>query len=276
MSGSPAAASQRRQHVGVREDLVGHRSRLDDTRPADRAGHPPAALPVGVLLAAERRPAPIGPAQALGAVVGRVHHDGVVGDAQLVELVEQLADVAIVLHHAVGIDAQTGLALRLLLQVRPDVHPGRVPPAEEWLAVAVGLLDELEARVEELLVDRLHPLGRQRTGVLDLLRAVRIGPGMQDAARTILLLELGIFGIVRVLRLLLRVQVVEVAEELIEAVRGGQELVAVAQVVLAELAGDVAERLEDFGDRRVFGLEAQVRARAAPLWLGRCGSATGR
>jgi hypothetical protein len=40
-----------------------------------------------------------------------------------------------------------------------------------------------------------------------------------------------------VLRLLLGVEVVQVAEELVEAVVGGQVLVAVAQVVLAELAG---------------------------------------
>jgi hypothetical protein len=46
------------------------------------------------------------------------------------------------------------------------------------------------------------------------------------------------------LRLLLGVQVVEVAEELVEAVVGRQVLVAVAEVVLAELAGHVAVRLE--------------------------------
>jgi hypothetical protein len=45
------------------------------------------------------------------------------------------------------------------------------------------------------------------------------------------------------LRLLLGVEVVEVAEELVEAVHGRQELVAVAQVVLAELAGGVASGL---------------------------------
>ena len=45
----------------------------------------------------------------------------------------------------------------------------------------------------------------------------------------------GSFGIVRQFRLFLGVQVVEVAVELVEAVNGGQELVAVAEVVLAEL-----------------------------------------
>ena len=45
-------------------------------------------------------------------------------------------------------------------------------------------------------------------------------------------------------RLVLGIEVVEVAEELVEAVDGRQELVAVAEMVLAELAGDVAQRLE--------------------------------
>ena len=65
---------------------------------------------------------------------------------------------------------------------------------------------------------------------------------------------------VRQLRLLLGVEVVEVAEELVEAVHGRQELVHVAEVVLAELPGRVAERLEQLGDRRVLGLQADVRA----------------
>jgi hypothetical protein len=62
--------------------------------------------------------------------------------------------------------------------------------------------------------------------------------------------ELRILGVVVGLRLFLGVQVVEVAEELVEAVVGGQVLVLVAQVVLAELAGGVAVRLEEVGDGR--------------------------
>src|SRR5262249_1109020 len=50
--------------------------------------------------------------------------------------------------------------------------------------------------------------------------------------------------------LLLGVEVVEVAEELVEAVDGRQMFVAVAEVVLAELAAGVAQRLEQFGDGR--------------------------
>jgi len=61
----------------------------------------------------------------------------------------------------------------------------------------------------------------------------------------------------RVLRLLFGVEVIQVAEELVEAVQGGQVFVAVAEVVLAELAGGVALRLERRRDRRVGRLQAQ-------------------
>ena len=58
---------------------------------------------------------------------------------------------------------------------------------------------------------------------------------------------------------------VEVAEELVEPVGRRQHLVAVAEVVLAELAGHVALRLEQVGDGRVFLLHAFGRARQADL-----------
>ena len=78
-------------------------------------------------------------------------------------------------------------------------------------------------------------------------------------------LNSGSLRIVGVLRLLLGVQVVEVAEELVEAVHGGQDLVVVAQMVLAELAGGIALRLEELGDGRVLRLQAERRARHADL-----------
>jgi hypothetical protein len=77
--------------------------------------------------------------------------------------------------------------------------------------------------------------------------------------------ELQVARVVLVLRLLLGVEVVEVAEELVEAVVGGQELVLVAEVVLAELAGGVAAGLEQPGDGRVLYPEAEVSARKADL-----------
>ena len=60
---------------------------------------------------------------------------------------------------------------------------------------------------------------------------------------------------------------IEGAEELVEAVDGGQELVAVAQVVLAELARRIALLLEESRDRHVPGLEALLVAPGMPTLL---------
>ena len=58
---------------------------------------------------------------------------------------------------------------------------------------------------------------------------------------------------------------VEVAEELVEAVLGRQILVAVAEMVLAELAGGIAERLQRLGDGDVAVLQPDRRAGDADL-----------
>jgi hypothetical protein len=79
---------------------------------------------------------------------------------------------------------------------------------------------------------------------------------MNDATRPEALPELRVLRIVLVLRLLLGVQVIEVAEELVKPVRRGQMLVPVAKMVLAELTRGVAVRLEEPRDRRVLGLGA--------------------
>ena len=75
---------------------------LDDAGPAHHARHAVAAFPVGVLLARNGVVPPSGQVKHLGAVVGRADDDGVVGDAEIVELLEQLADHVVELGHAVG------------------------------------------------------------------------------------------------------------------------------------------------------------------------------
>src|SRR5215472_16833336 len=80
---------------------------------------------------------------------------------------------------------------------------------------------------------------------------------MQHTPGSKFLFELRIFGIVRVFGLLFGVEVVEVAEELVKAMNRGQILVAIAEVVFAELAGSVAQRLKEFGYRRIFRLQAE-------------------
>ena len=104
--GVAGSGEQGREHVLVRTDVVDDRAGLDDAGPADQRRHAVAAFPVGVLLTAEHRRAAIGPAHAFRAVVGGIHDDGVLFEAQLLELGEHLADMAVVLDHAVGIDTR--------------------------------------------------------------------------------------------------------------------------------------------------------------------------
>jgi hypothetical protein len=73
------------------------------------------------------------------------------------------------------------------------------------------------------------------------------------------------FRIVGKLRLLLGVEVVEIAVELGEAMGGRQHLVLVAQMVLAELPGGIALRLQEFGQSRIFFPEAEIGPRQPDL-----------
>jgi hypothetical protein len=97
-------------------------------------------------------------------VVGRVHDDRVLGDPQLVEQIQQFADLAVVIDHRLVVEPLTGDALDLLLDSGPEMHPRRVPPDEERFVVAVRVADELLGPIGDIVVDRLHPLLGQRTG----------------------------------------------------------------------------------------------------------------
>ena len=90
MSGSPAAASKRRQPVFLREDVVDDRAGLDHARPADEHRHAEAAFPGRALLAVERRGAAVRPRHRFRAVVGAIDDDGIVRDAQVIELFQDL------------------------------------------------------------------------------------------------------------------------------------------------------------------------------------------
>ena len=121
--GLPGRSHERGEHVLMREDVVADSARLDHTRPPDHAGHAPAALPVGVFLASKWRDPAVRPAKFLRSIVGGVHDDGIFGDPKIIEFLEELSDVAVVLHHPVGIHAKTRNTLRLLLEMRENVHP---------------------------------------------------------------------------------------------------------------------------------------------------------
>ena len=230
------------------DDVVVDRAGLNDTRPAHDQWDAEPAFPGRALLTEEGRRSAVRPSEFFRAVVGGVDDNGIVSDAEVVELFQHLADRLVVLDHAIGIEANSGLSFRLLLEMGPDVHACRVEPKEEWFFIFDRSINEFYRRVVNFLIDGRHPLGRQRPGVFNLLRTIRVGPRMDHAAWTVFLPELWIFRIVVALRLLFGIEVVEVAKELIEAVIGGQMLVAIAEVVLAKLAACIAKRLEQFGD----------------------------
>src|SRR3954452_21882215 len=92
------------------DDAVQDRAGLDLARPAKEAWHAPSALPVGVLLAPERRVCAVRPSVVIRPVVGRVHDNSVVGDSQFVELDEYHPDLRKMDNQAVAIWFLSALA----------------------------------------------------------------------------------------------------------------------------------------------------------------------
>src|SRR5258707_5465311 len=103
--------------------------------------------------------------------------------------------------------------------MRPNVHSRRVEPAEERLAGLVLAVHEIKRSRQKFLVYCLHALNRERAGIFDLA----VGIGVNYSTRPEVLFELGIFRVVRILGLFLCVEMIEVAEELVEAVVGGKK-----------------------------------------------------
>ena len=144
--------------------------------------------------------------------------------------------------------------------MRPDVHAGGVPPEKNGLSAFAASVEVIERGLGDFLVNRLHALLASGP-VLSIfcvpsaLAQVWITPRVAE-----LFDHRRVFEVVGILELFLGVEVIERAEELIEPVRGGQVLVEVAEVVLAELRGHVALRLEQFCDGHVARLQAFLRA----------------
>jgi hypothetical protein len=161
--------------------------------------------------------------------------------------------------------------------MREDMHARGVHVTEPGSTFLGLSLHEVEGRPHKLLVHCFHTLARKRTSVLNNLFADlavfwidglvvfvgRLAP--EDTARAKLLAKLWILGIVRIFGFFLGVEVIEIAEELIETMHCWQMLVAVAKMVLAKLAGGVAEVLQELCNRRILGTKAQRRSRHTNL-----------
>jgi len=189
------------------------------------------------------------------------------GELEFIDQREQLTHMHVVFGHAVVIfvGVRAGEILVLCFYVRAEMHAGRVPPAHPRPACFVLAFNEVLGRRERLLVDGLHPLPCQRARVFDLLLASRQRLALEYAAGAELLEErlavgqLQIRGIVAVFRLFLGVEVVQVAQEFVEPVHGGQVCVEVALVILAKLPGGVALGFEHRGEGYV-GLLPSLRS----------------
>src|SRR5262245_50517229 len=119
--------------------------------------------------------------------------------------------------------------------MRPDMHARRVEPDKKWFAVLDGFIDEFLFGVVDLHVNGRHAFAGERAGVLNLLSALAVGPRVQHPARAVLLFELRVFWVIISLRLLLGIQVIEIAKELIETVYCWEVRVPVAKMILSEL-----------------------------------------
>ena len=237
-------------------------------------GHAEAALEDCSLGLRERRLTAIGPGEDFGAIVGGEDDDGVVVHAHVLELLHHQADVVIELGHAGFFfrPAILRVAHRFIFrgEMRDDVHARRVEPDEERLAVLLGLVHEIDGEVANLVVHRFHALGIERAGVLDplladlaparhLRRIVFVGgPAMNHVARADDIQQ--VLRIVGMRRVFHRIEVIQIAEEFVEAMDGRQELVLVAKMVLAELAGGVAHRFQHRRNGHRLGRQADRRA----------------
>ena len=144
------------------------------------------------------------------------------------------------------------------------MHMSEVHPNEERL-VCFGLsFYEVNRSIGDIVIDRFHPLLSKRSSILDDLltnfaeswiisRIVLVRSfGIQDAAWAIPSSERWIFRVVRKFRFLFGIQVIKVAIEFIETMDRRQEFIAIAKVILAELAADIAEWLQKFCNRWIF------------------------
>ena len=203
--------------VGVGHDVIDDGARRNFAGPTHHRRHPEAALPVGVLFTAERGDTSVGPGVEVWAVVCGVEHYGVFRDAEIVQLVEQVTDHPVMSNHRVVIKPLPGETHFIIRGMGPEMHAGGIYPDKKRFVVGHCPGDEILGRGHELAVYGFHTFFGQGTTVLN----TAIGKGSNDAPGAKARRESRVFGVVAVLGLLFRIQVIEVAKKLIKAVLGG-------------------------------------------------------
>ena len=130
------------------------------------------------------------------------------------------------------------------------MYTGRVKPDEKRFTRCVRPLHKIHCCVGKLLIYCFHAFTSEGTGVLNLA----IGIKVNHIAGSKMLAKLGVLGVEVCLGFFFCIQVAETTEKLVEPMVRREEFVLVAQMILAELSGSVAKRLEQLCDRGVFWL----------------------
>ena len=172
-----AGLHQRGEEVDLVHELVADPAGGHLPGPADQARRPVGALQRGEQPAPPRpgEPVPLAARRirvdrreavgGVGAVVGGPHHDGVLGDAQLVELVEDRAGEVVHLGENVGPVPPLGLARVLRVRDRRDVDLRVGQVDVEGLARLLGAGHEVAGPLGDLAVEsgpELGVVGRRR------------------------------------------------------------------------------------------------------------------
>ena len=235
---------QRGQQVDGAGNLRHEGARLDVPRPADEARRPDAAL-VGRAFPALHAGVP---PPAVRAIVAEVDDDGVVGQAEVVEAVEQASDVPIdVLAHGQG---GAGMGHVLLLRVA-------VPHAEFR---AVELLEEPVGHLHRAVRGVVRQVAEERPGAVGLDERQRVVRQVVDDKA----LAAHQFPVVLQFRAEVVAPVARAeAVVLVESAGVGMVRPLEAVVPLAEGGGGVAGGLERFGNRGFVQVEAFAARRGA-------------
>ena len=154
----------------------------------------------------------------MGPVIGAVHDDGVISNPQFFELLQDRPDVPVVVDHGIVINAlpAAGLAHAFRFGIGPEVHVGEIHPDEERLAGVVLFFDKFRRPGCNVVIDGLHAFLGQRPGVFD----PAVSEAVDHTTRPVFLAKLRVLGVVRMLRFLFGIQMIQVTVELIEAVVG--------------------------------------------------------
>src|SRR6516225_619632 len=138
--------------------------------PAQDARHAETTLQNRSFGLSERSLPAIGPSKHFCTIIRCEHHTRILFFSTVLQFVQHDANVVIQLSHTRFFFGPAVLSgpQRFILrgEVRHDVHARRIKPDKERLVVALGLVDEFDSQVTNLVIHSLHALGIQRTGVL--------------------------------------------------------------------------------------------------------------